>query len=521
MSRRSIAALIVVVAFSFIGCSKKCKVGDASDCWIKALKDPEQTEAAVDNLRQLGDKAAEPALVEAFQNATEQPELREKIAEIFNKWQTKSAVKPLLDAIDFTVGSNKESKKAKRTNRANEKIASALGALGDLSAGAPLLRLMDATKEPTVQRAAIRALGKLKYKDAVDELINRADNESTSQPDRILRINALFALGEIADPKAIPTLIKALFREKSGDFFHAALSLVKIGDPAIEPLIKTMNGENQDVMPMVEQTPGALETKAAKVLGDIGNDSVVGDLLQLSEKIQKWEFEPVRNQAMSGVIVALGALGDKRGLPLIQKYLHKDLWDLRSICANALNLIGDRSHVPELLRLSFSNEQPRTRTPLIEAIGNLGTDEWLPQLTARERIERDPEIAAALKDTIKRLTAYAECKQNATCWIAKLSDTVPAVREKAVYELGRLDDQKAVDPLLKIIADESENVRFALIYALDKLKSRKAIEPIEELVETEKGSPRFNVVDFNYQILTARLSRTASAVPETGSGQTR
>jgi HEAT repeat protein len=517
MSRRSVAALIVVVLFSFTACSQKCKVGDSSACWMKALKDPEQAEAAVDNLRQLGDKAAEPALVEAFQNATEQPELREKLAEIFNKWQTKSAVKPLVDAIDFTIGPNKDGKKAKRTNRANEKIASALGALGDLSAGAPLLRLMDTTKEPTVQRAAMRALAKLKYKDAVDELIKRADNESTGQPDRVLRNNALFALGEIADPKAIPTLIKALYREKSADFFHAALSLVKIGDPAIEPLIKTMNGENQDVMPLVEQTPGALETKAAKVLGDIGNNKVVEDLLRVAEKIQKWEFEPIRNQAMSGVIAAIGALGDKRGLPLIQKYLHKDLWDLRSICANAINLIGDRSQLSELKTLSFTNQEPRTRTPLIEAIGNLGTHEMVPLLTEKERIEKEPDIKAALKDSVNRLTAYAQCKQDAACWIGKLSDTVPAVREKAVYELGRLGDQKAVDPLLKIIGDQSENVRFALIYAFDQLKPRKAIEPLEELVASEKGSPRFNVVNFNYQILTARLNRVAP--PETASGQ--
>jgi HEAT repeat protein len=517
MSRRFVAALSVVVLLSLIGCSRKCKVGDNPSCWIKALKDPEQAEAAIDNLRQLGDKAAEPALIEAFQNASEQPEQREKIAEIFNKWQTKSAVKPLLDAIDFTIGPNKDGRKAKRTNRANEKIASALGALGDVSAGPALLKLMDNTKEPTVQRAAMRGLAKLKYKDAVDELIKRADNESTSQPDRVLRINALYALGEIADPKAVPTLIKALFREKSGDFFYASLSLVKIGEPVIEPLIKTMNGENQDVMPLVEQTPGALESKAAKVLGDIGNEKATTALLHIAEKIQKWDIEPARDQAMSGVIAALGALGDKRGLPLIQKYLRRELWDLRSICSNAINLIGDRSQVSELLRVSFSNDQPRTRTALIEALGNLGTSELLTQLKEQERAQKDLDILAALKDTIKRLEAYSECKQDVSCWIGKLSDANQVVREKAVYELGRSGDQKAVDPLLKIIADESENVRFALIFAFDKLKSRKAIEPLEELVENEKGSPRFKVVNFNYQILTARLGREAP--PESAPSQ--
>jgi hypothetical protein len=107
------------------GCQKKCKPEEDVDCWISALEDPEQVEKAIDNIKAIGDRKAEPALIAAFAAQDSKPQHRERIAEIFKKWGTKSAVKPLVAAINFTVGPNKDGRKAKRTNRANQKIASA------------------------------------------------------------------------------------------------------------------------------------------------------------------------------------------------------------------------------------------------------------------------------------------------------------------------------------------------------------------------------------------------------------
>ena len=509
MKLRFVLLLALVPLLFTFGCSSKCKEGEDAECWMKALENPERIEKAIDNLKQIGDKKAEPALVKAFESNASNPKYRERIAEIFKKWKTKNAAGPMIAAIDFTVGPNKDGRKAKRTNRANQKIASALGAIGDPQAINPLMRLMKLTKEPTVQRAAIRALGKLKAKGAVDELLALSEDSGVH---KIVRLNAVYALGEIGDPRTVDSLVLALYREKAYYFAQAGLALVKIGEPAVEPLVKTMMGKNKKAKRLneenVEVLAGALEANAAKILGDIGSASAVEAILELAEKVDKWPEETNRLLVMSRLINSLGSIGDKRALPLIYKYLEKELWDVRTICATAINNIGERESVAEMLKHATTGEHPRTRAPLIEAIGNLGTDEVLPQLQEMEKTQKDVTVSKVVKESLKRIQAYAQCKQDANCWIGKLSDKEAVVREKAAYELGRIGDQKAVDPLLKIINDQSENVRFAIIWAFDRLTPKKAIEPIEELITEEKGSRRYQVVNHNYRLLIARLSRT-------------
>jgi HEAT repeat protein len=509
MKLRTIFVLALIPVVFLFACSSRCKEGEDADCWIKALDDPERIEKAIDNLKQIGDKKAEPALIKAFEASANQPKYRERIAEIFKKWKTKSAAGPMIAALDYTVGPNKDGRKAKRTNRANQKIASALGAIGDPQAINPLMRLMKLTKEPTVQRAAIRALGKLKAKGAVDELLKLSEDSGVH---KIVRLNAVYALGEIGDPRAVDSLILSLYRDKAYYFAQAGLALVKIGEPAVEPLVKTMFGRNKGAKRLneenVEVLAGALEANAAKILGDIGSEKAVEPILKLAEKVDKWPEETNRLLVMSRLINSLGSIGDKRALPLIYKYLEKELWDVRTICATSINNISDRSAVAEMLKFATTGEHPRTRAPLIEAIGNLGTDEVLPQLKEMEQTQKDVTVSKVVKQSIKRINAYAQCKQDANCWIGKLADKDPAIREKAAYELGRIGDQKAVDPLLKIINDPEENVRFAVIWAFDKLKSNKPIEPIEELIDEEKGSRRFQVVNHNYKLLIGRLGRT-------------
>jgi len=508
MGWRKLLVVAVILCLPVFGCQKTCKPGEDVECWMEALEDPELVEKAIDNLKEIGDKKAEPALIKAFSEFANKPEYRERIAEIFRKWGTKGAVKPMLAAIDFTVGPNKDGRKAKRTNRANQKIATALGVLGDKSAVQSLMRLVKTTREANVRRAAIRALGKLKATEAVDELLGLSEDKNTH---KIIRMNAVYALGEIGDPKAVDSLILSLYREKAFFFFQAGLALVKIGEPAIEPLVATMNGKNQDAKRITEQNmevlAGALESNAAKVLGDIGSVKAVEPLLEMVEKVGKWEEETNRLLVMTRLINALSIIGDERGLPIAIKYLSEELWDVRTICATAINNIGKREAIKELIKYASTGAHPKTRAPLIEAIGNLGTDEILPELKKMLETQKDITVHKSVEESIKRIEAFKQCKSDVGCWIGKLESKEAAVREKAAFELGRLGDEKAVDALIKILNDPIENVRFSIIWALDELRSKKPIAAIEKLVKEEKGSRRFKIVNYNYQLLAARLSR--------------
>ncbi len=504
--KTALSAVSLVLGLMLLpGCQSECKPGQDADCWIDALKDPKKIEKAIDNLKQIGDKKAEAPLIEAFK-ATTNPKYRERIAEIFRKWGTKSAVPILIASIDFTAGPDKESMKSKRLNRMNQKIASALGELGDKSAIQPLIRLMKVTKSPNVQRAAIRALGELGATEAVDELLAIV-NDTTAH--KIIRMNAIYALGEIGDPKAVDTLVLCLYRDKAIYFFQARLALAKIGKPAVPALTKTMLGRNIEANKIVETNievlKGAIEANAALTLGDIGDPSAAEPILETIKKVEAWEAETNKLITLTRLITALGNLGDKRGLAFATKYLGTEYWDVRYVCAEAINKISDRSALEALYKYATTGGHPKTRAPLIDAIGNLGTDEYLEKMQQMAKQPQDPTVKKALDATIKRLQAYKQCKQNVQCWISKLDDKEEAVREKAAYELGRLNAKQAVDALVKHVGDQSEAVRFGVMFALDRIGSTKPIPAIKELLKKEKGSTRFKVANFNYEVLMARL----------------
>ena len=503
----SVAWLLPVIWIS--GCQKKCVPGEGVDCWINALKNPEQVDKAVDNLRQINDRRAEVALIEAFQRYSQNPDAEEKIIELLKKWKTKAAVKPMIAALNFDVGASTADLKLKKANRVNQRIASCLGEMGEAEAIAPLRRLAQNSQDPNVQRAAIRGLGNLKAKEAVDDLIRMTEDPNIH---KIVRMNAIYALGEIGDTKAIEPLVLALYRDKAFFFHQAGLSLVKIGDPAVALLASTMEGKNEKVNALLQQDAdvieGALESNAAKVLGDIGSPNAVKPLLATVEKVAKWNEEVNQMMVLTRLLNALGAIGDKQGLPPILKNLDTDHPEMRMVCTTAINAIGDRGAMADLLKVAFADGDPAAKVPVFETIGNLGTDEHLAKLKELSGKQGNEEfLKTALADSLQRLQTYSECKQNVTCWIGKLKSPQPAVREKAAYELGRLQDAKASDALIGVIEDSSESVRFAVGFALEKLKTQKAIAAIEELVEKEKGSARFKLANFNYEILAAKLRR--------------
>ena len=112
MNWRSVVAILFVSFLLLPACQKTCKQGEDAECWISALKDPELAEKAIDNLKQIGDKKAEPALIEVFNESAKNPEFREKIAEIFKRWGTVFVLKHDFISVVLDIVVGKHSKKS-------------------------------------------------------------------------------------------------------------------------------------------------------------------------------------------------------------------------------------------------------------------------------------------------------------------------------------------------------------------------------------------------------------------------
>ena len=90
----------------------------------------------------------------------------------------------------------------------------------------------------------MRALVKIGDKRAVPTLM-KILTTSADEQDFLLNQKAALGLAEFRDPQAIPALIKGLFMtgRGTGIFQECRLALVRIGAPAVDPLIAAAAGE--------------------------------------------------------------------------------------------------------------------------------------------------------------------------------------------------------------------------------------------------------------------------------------
>jgi HEAT repeat protein len=235
---------------------------DAKYWGKKLIKDPKLREQALSELKKFKDPASVPDLVEALKIDGDH---RADVAFLLGEFKDKSAVQPLIQGIDFAVGAGRD-KESKEKNRANTKIAESLGKLGDPAAVEPLSKLLK-SRDQYVQLAAVRALGLLKAPQAVDALMDIAENNENN----FMIKNAIMSLGDIGDPKAIPLLTKMMFFERGVSFYReASYALFQFGKDAVQPLLDAYEGKNEQIASM-KLDPAVAPAKVAVVLGDIGD----------------------------------------------------------------------------------------------------------------------------------------------------------------------------------------------------------------------------------------------------------
>ena len=114
--------------------------------------------------------------------------------------------------------------------------------------------------------------------------------------------------------------------------------------------------------------------------------------------------------------------------------------------------------------------------------------------------ENDPRLAAALapllKDSSKetRLTAansltYMGTAQEVPALAAALEDDDRDVRLAAVSALGHIQDERAVGPLLKLLASEPEP--YSIIWALGNIGSNQCLDALATRLDDEDRYTRY------------------------------
>ncbi|MEW5953614.1 MAG: HEAT repeat domain-containing protein [Bacillota bacterium] len=216
----------------------------------------------------------------------------------------------------------------------------------------PIVQMLEAlqNKDGKIRAGAAWALGKLKAGEAVDLLLLAIKDKEED-----VRREAVIALGEISDKRAVMPLIKVLEEEDSAYVrSSAATGLGAISDQrSIQPLISILN--NEDEVHVLGEI--------ALALGKLGATQAIFPLIEL--------FKNEDSNLAEYIKCALVQIGKPTVIPLIQS-LNNNNPLIRRGAAKTLGEIGEKSAVLSLIeQLSLEND-PEILTFVVEALGKLG-----------------------------------------------------------------------------------------------------------------------------------------------------
>jgi HEAT repeat protein len=354
------------------------------------------------------------------------------------------------------------------------------------------------------------------------------------QGDLIVRLSAAKALGEMKDARAVEPLIAILKDESCGS--TAANALVKIGRPAVEPLINALKEKKalvrrnaamalekmkdaSTVEPLItalkDEDP-LVRMRAASALGNIKSANATEPLIAalkdknalvrrnaaiaLGEIKNARAVEPlmaslkdrdalVRSNAAAALggmdifcLLPIGCYLDHDVIALIRKLNDEDPID-RLSAAKALGEIRDASAVE----------------PLIATLGDRDCGNMAANALANIGKPSVESLCAALKDdsTVARrnaATALGKIKDASAVesLIAALKDEDLIVRRNAAISLGQIQDASAVESLITALTDKNPIIRRNAAIALGQIKDANAVVPLIARLKDNDAFVRIN-----------------------------
>jgi HEAT repeat protein len=469
-------------------------------------------------------KAAVPFLLKILEEK-QHPRARAAAALAIGEAGDPTAIDPLMKAIDTGA-------KERDAMEMDRRIAEALGALKAVQA-VDLLGKLTTFPDAFVQVAAVDALGAIGDKAAVDVLTVVAMDP---QGEPFTSKKATLALGRIGDPKSMPVILKLMFISRGGvSFFpEAAFAASQIGPAMIAPLLKVLEGQDAELAAWAREQkypPGALYAKAASVLGDVGDASVVPAL------VKKLSYtDPDAGIQLFVRVYAAEALGRLRAReavrPLADALGRERNPDARDRLCDALARIGDPAALPTL-KAAASGDWDSKAAPLtaISRLGGEGDRATIAAAQAACGQGCPAEQKKALAGMLARLDAAKACDAQVACWSGRLGDSSAAVRDRAALEVGRTGTAAEAAALgdaivRKVDDDEGREARYHAVLALGWIAKKEALEKrtipagaaiaekIDAMILQDKGRKLVEGVNEDAMRVALRLERAAGKPAE-------
>ncbi len=382
--------------------------------------------------------------------------------------------------------------------------AVALGKIGDASAVGPIIPLLD-DKDPAVRCRAAEALANFQDPRILPALVGALKRMEIPEmglicgcqadPEWESASRAAWALGELRDRAAVPSLIAAL--DKGDEFFqaHVAEALGRIGDPrAVEPLMAVLRAGG-----FCDRSAMAAGTALARI-----GKPAIGPLIA--------ELKNEKTQIATSI--SLQEIGEPAVEPLLEAF-RKGNANVRCIAGIALAKIKDPAAVQGLIGMLNDGDR-QLREDVLMHIGDAQDPcVIMPLLRVVENAEEDVNIRnAALIGLwfVPDARAIAPLK-----WIL-LSEKENVLVINAGGLLGRIPGPEPLGILIDCLKNNKDSVRrMGAVNGLGDVKEARAYALVVAALDDADSDIRWQAarsLGFRGEVKAlASLKKVADAVP--------
>jgi HEAT repeat protein len=505
----------------------------------KELSDPVRREYAIGNLTRIHAKALteaksdrSAAKVKQFADATheqlvktyiEHPEDTrngELIMALLYEMRDPRSLPALLKALEWRTEVNEEHAiTAARTlaviaipaDKKQEVVKKLAGALDRVSGKRPV--------DNRMRVEFLRTLGELNH-PAASEVLTKVALRQSEEQNFLINNLAVEQLGKLADPATVPALVEALYLFDPADPRNrltatVPAALVRIGKPAMPPLVKVLKGEDPKALASTkawieavrQRAPAAAEQmnanaemkkEASFAIGTLGFPEAIPPLLEAANDPDKG--------VQLGAAIALAQVNradsdtTKIREVLVKTYQNQEKMQRMQVL-RAMQHLYDGGLQPFFLTVAKTpeDELPDIRVIALNAYAMLANKAEAAQATALIAADKSPYKQAFESQNNVLIKVAAECDQDLACWTKKLDDKDENIVRKASYMVARYGrrDKGAIASLVKKLDHPKELVRGDVLSALDYIAvegSPEAVAKIEQIRKAEEGRAIWNHV---------------------------
>jgi HEAT repeat protein len=269
-----------------------------------------------------------------------------------------------------------------------------------------------------------------------------------------------------------------------GDWQDAVDALVKIGEPAVESLIHTLQNRNIKLW--------VIHARAVDALAKIGTQQAINAVVKSVEDIG---LNPYVRGSAALIVAELKPTG---AVEVLSRASRDNSQLVRWKCAQALGMLGDKEGADALVRALNDSDQ-YVRAAAARSLGQIKAENtagslinafkdesWVVRLNAREaslQIDANEQLIAALKNESS------------------------LVRWQAAWVLGKTKSQKAIEPLIEVLADDDWMVSDEAAVALTKINPVEVVKPLKAALKDMDSHVREQAVWVLSQIESNRIPK--------------